>query len=69
MCRHISWNLDYVGAVVYAVGKDDQNCHGMCMTVNSQSINVCHAQIQFKGVIFGKDADPFRVNITLIFYY
>ena len=62
-------DLGLCSAVVYAVGKDDQNCHGMCMTVNSQSINVCHAKIQFTGVIFGKDPDPFRVNITLIFYY
>lgn len=53
-------DVGFCSAVVYAVGKEDQNCHGVCMTVNSQYINVCHAKIQFKGVIFGKDDDPFR---------
>lgn len=62
-------DVGFCSAVVYAVGKEDQNCHGVCMTVNSQYINVCHAKIQFKGVIFGKDDDPFRVNINLILYY
>lgn len=50
----------FCSIVVYAVGKDEQNCHGMCMMTSSQFIDVCHAKVQFKGIDYGKDDDPFR---------
>ncbi|XP_071140568.1 uncharacterized protein [Mytilus edulis] len=47
-------------AVVYALGKDGKNCHGMCMSVTSQFIDLCDAKVQFKGMDFGREDDPYR---------
>lgn len=46
--------------LIYALKKEEKNCHGMCMSVTSQSIDICLAKIQFKGMAFGKDDDPFK---------
>ncbi|CAC5398812.1 unnamed protein product [Mytilus coruscus] len=47
-------------ALVYALGKGNKKCHGMCMSVTSQFIDLCDAKVQFTGMDFGHEDDPLR---------
>lgn len=59
-------NIGFCSGLIYAIKKDNKKCHGMCMSVTSQYIDICHAKVQLKGMAFGKDDDPYKVSFHFV---